>query len=235
MGNAFMQTDWDLVRARANATARQLRAKGVTVSDFSPLPPIPTSQIVEFSDETGISLPTDFVELVTKFAGGWNFYWSLCIEEFGQWLKPPYFVGNFGGNSEVPFIGATREQTLLDQYRSFQNEIKNTYLSDPQTLELMPFVFPLHTWEGGGGDYTVLRLDTSPARIYYLDHEMMWPINDKHLVGSGFREFVLGWSNLGFPQFEYYSCWVDQRTKQPDDKSPNAQKWRNWLGDTEAA
>ena len=235
MGNAFTVSDWDLVRTRASTTASQLRAKGATVWDFAPLPPVPQSQLDDFSRKTGLALPLDFADLLTKFAGGWKFYWCLNVKKTDKWLKPAVFMGNFGGNAEVPFIGATTEGTLFDQYQGFQSEIHDTYLDDPETLRVVPALFPLHGWDGGGGDYTVLRLDVSPARVYYLDHEIAWPVDDEHALGTEFREFVLGWSNLGFPQCEYHSCWVNPESRQPDDKSANADVWRKWLADPNAA
>lgn len=235
MGNAFSTSDWDFIRSRAMTTGAQLQAKGATVWDFAPLPPIPRSQIDHFTRKTGFTLPGDFVDLLTKFAGGWKFYWGLYVKKTGAILESPVFMGNFGGNAEVPFIGATKKETLLDQYQSFQSEIQGSFFGDPETLKLIPALFPLHTWDGGGGDYTALRLDVSPARVYYLDHEIGHPIDDEHAIGSGFREFVLGWSNLGFPQCTYHSCWVNSQTRQPDDASANADIWRKWLADPNAS
>jgi hypothetical protein len=81
MGNAFTISDWDLVCTRAATTAAQLRAKGATVWDFEPPPPVPQSQIEEFRRQTGLALPGDFTDLLTKFAGGWKFYWCLGLEK----------------------------------------------------------------------------------------------------------------------------------------------------------
>jgi hypothetical protein len=92
-----------------------------------------------------------------------------------------------------------------------------------------PALFPLHTCDGSGGDYTVLRLDVTPAKVEYLDHELAGPVDDEHTIGIGFREFVLGWANLGFPQCEYHSCWVNPQTRQPADTSREADVWRGWL------
>ena len=73
MGNAFTASDWELVRTRAITTAAQLRAKGATVWDFALLPPVPRSQLDDFTHQTGFALPGDFADLLTKFAGGWEF------------------------------------------------------------------------------------------------------------------------------------------------------------------
>jgi hypothetical protein len=235
MANTFTASDWELIRKRAASTATQLRAKGATVSEFQPLPPISQQQLNQFARETGLVLPGDFSDLLTKFAGGWNFYWSLHVKHNKIWLKPTASVGTFGGNGEVPFIGASKDQTLLDLYRSFQTDIHGTYLDDPDTLKLIPTLFPLHGWDGGGGDYTVLRLDVSPACVYYLDHEIGWPVDNEHVIGRGFREFVLGWANLGFPQCEYHSRWVNPETRQPDDLGSKAESWRKWLSDPSLA
>lgn len=169
MGKAFTASDWELVRVRATAVGAQMRAKGATVWDFAPLPPVRKAQLDQFTRQTGLAMPGDFADLLTKFAGGWKFYWNLSVKKTDSWLKPPVFMGNFGGNAEVPFIGATAKETLLDRYHAFQFNIRNSYLDDPGALKVVPALFPLHTWDGGGGDYTVLRLDVSPARVYYLD------------------------------------------------------------------
>ncbi|HEX5245131.1 MAG TPA: hypothetical protein VFW23_17865 [Tepidisphaeraceae bacterium] len=234
MSKEFTSADWEFVEARANATAAQIRAKGATADDFAALPPIPQSQIDDFARATGYALPPDFVDLVTKFAGGWKFYWSLSLKNSNVWAKVPVDMGSFGGNAEVPFIGATAKNSLLDLYRSFQSEICASYLNDQSTIELLPALYPLHSWDGGGGDYTVLRLDVEPSRVYYLDHEIMWPIDDEHMIGRGFKEFVLGWANFGFPQCEYHSCWVNPQTQEPDDRSAKAETWRKWLADPKA-
>jgi|GEM_PF-2594328 len=256
MSKEFTSADWEFVKARANATAAQIRAKGATADDFVSLPPIPQSQIDDFARVTGYALPPDFVDFVTKFAGGWKFYWSLSLKNSNAWaevpvdmgsfggnaeptlgnphMETPVDMGSFGGNAEVPFIGATPKTSLLDLYRSFQSEMGASYLNDQSTIELLPALFPLHSWDGGGGDYTVLRLDMKPARVYYLDHEIMWPIDDEHIIGRGFKEFVLGWANFGFPQCEYHSCWVNPQTQEPDDHSAKAETWRKWLADPKA-
>jgi hypothetical protein len=158
MGNAFTQVDWDLIRTRAGTVAAQLRAKGAEVWDFEPLPPVPRAQLEEFTRKTRIVFPSDFVDLVTNFAGGWNFSWCLCETKTGKWLKSPVFMGNFGGNAEVPFIGASTDETLLDRYESFQDEIRNSIhnrnscLEDSEMLRLLSALFPLHTCDGSGGD-----------------------------------------------------------------------------------
>lgn len=232
MGNAFTSSDWAMVQTNASTTAAQLRAKGAAVGDFTRLPPVPESQLVDFTRETGLAFPSDFADLVTKFAGGWKFDWCLHVKKTDRWLKPPAFVSNFGGNSEVPFIGATAAETLLDRYWAFQARIHSTYLDDPDTLKVMPALFPLHSWDGGGGDYTVLRLDVSPSRIYYLDHEAEWAVNA--VIGEGFREFVLDWASLGFPECAYYRAWLNARTQEPIESRLKAERWRKWLADPHA-
>lgn len=233
MGNTFTASDWEFVRTRATATAAQVRAKGATVWDFAPLPPIPHSQLDNFTRETGFTLPADLAELVTRFAGGWKFYWCLHVKTMDKFLIPPVDMGQFGGNGDVPFIGATADETLLDRYRSFQSDIRK-YLDDPETLKVIPSLFPLHRWDGGGGDYTVLRLDMSPARVYYLDHELMWPVDAEHVIGVGLREFVLGWAHLAFPSCDSHDCWVNPLTREPDANSSKADMWRKWIADANA-
>jgi hypothetical protein len=194
---------------------------------MDPLPPIPLSQVQAFSRATGHTLPPDFVDLVTKFAGGWNFYWALSRED-DTWLEPPVYMGEFGGNGEVPFIGATTETTLLDLYNNFQDEIRKGWRLNDDTKAILPALFPLQSWEGGGADFLVLRLDVSPAQVLYLDHEGAWRGT---VIGAGFREFLLGWANLGFPELASHESWAS--SGRPQDTGPAADQWRAWLANPE--
>ena len=100
---------------------------------------------------------------------------------------------------------------------------------------MLPSLFPVHLFEGGGGDYLVLRLDVTPAKVYYLDHELVWQVDEDHVIGIGFGEFILSWANLGFPGCEYHSCWVNPQTHCLDGGSPNALAWLAWLAEPSAA
>ena len=225
MGNTFTQADWEHVRARAVTVAGQLCAKGADVWDFEALPPVEQGQLDQFTRATGLALPNDLADLLTRFAGGWTFAWSLGFEE-----NPPVCMGTSGGNAEVPFIGATAASTLLDRYTAFQAEIRQGYRLEAGTEAMLPALLPLHTWDGGGGDYTVLRLNVTPAEVLFLDHERAWRAT---VIGTGFRDFVIGWANLGFPQTAYHFTWV--ASGRPDDASPTAERWRAWLADTSTA
>jgi hypothetical protein len=233
IGSTFTGSDWDLVRTRADATAAQLRAKGATADDFRPLPPVPESQLVDFNRQTGFSLPGDFAGLVTKYVGGWWFDWTMWRRDSDDRLRPPVRFGDRGGNAEVSFIGVTAKTTLLQLYEELRFEVRMR-ADDPSIVDGIRVLFPLHLFDGGGDDFTVLRLDVSATRIYYLDHEYGWMADDQHMRGLGFREFVLAWSNLGFPACEPYELWVNPETRTPDDSSPKAEIWRKWLADPHA-
>jgi len=240
MGSAFTKTDWEFVRNRAISIKAQLRAKGQPVDhflpgDFEPLPHIPMSQIEEFYSQTGYAFPNDFVDLVTKFAGGWRFYWSLCISQTPfKCLEPPVYLGNFGGSSEAPFIGASKDNTLLKIYGEFQRNLSQHYRRPSEQIEIDPALFPLNDFEGGEGDMTVMRLDRIPTEIHFLDHEGGHCVYEKDLIGLGFREFVLSWADLGFPGCDYHRSWVNRQTHQPDHLSAKANAWRAWLADPNA-
>ncbi|MDQ2686834.1 MAG: SMI1/KNR4 family protein [Armatimonadota bacterium] len=235
MADNFTAADWNHLQERASTLTGQLQAKGVTVEPFNPMPPIPRSQVDDFEEQTGLRLPQDFVDLVTQFAGGWRFYWNLEVQADRRWLRPPAYMGDFGGNSEVPFIGASEGCPLLKLYNTFQEEIRDDAPDDPDTLAALSAMFPLHLTDGGGGDYTVLRLDTSPVEVVYLDHESRRRLGDNRILGHGLSAFLRRWANLSFPQCEYHHSWVDASRREPDDESLRAQEWGAWLSNPSAA
>lgn len=229
MGSKFSQADWDFVTQTALAISRQLLAKGATVQPFRPFPPIPSEQIEEFTSVTGLVLPQDLTEFLTEFSGGWTFYWSLFSTAKDEFIQPPVTMGNFGGNSEVAFIGAAEGDSLLRRYQEFQAEIHDTYVDDPATLEALPAMIPLHAWDGGGGDYTVLRIDKSPAEVLYLDHETAWEIGQAGVLGTGFREFVLRWAEAGFLQMQYHLGWLNSHAQDEARATADDARLRAWL------
>ncbi|MFO0891418.1 MAG: SMI1/KNR4 family protein [Isosphaeraceae bacterium] len=234
---AFTDADWQHLTARLNRVASCLKAKGATVWAPEFLPPIGRSQVDDFEAQTGLRFPEDLVDLVTKYTGGWKFYWNLCVETEGRWLEPPSRLANFGGNAETHFVGASQRETLLDCYRTFQEQIHETYLvdsGDPETLRLMPKVFPLLVCEGGGADTLVLRLDTDPAEVVYLDHEYVYEIDEEHVLGRGLGEFLRRWADVGFPECGELDDLIDAPTRQIDGASQRAQDWLRWLDDPSA-
>jgi hypothetical protein len=137
-------------------------------------------------------------------------------------------MGDDGGNSEVPFIGATATETLFDRYQAFQSEL-GPLVDYTDSLRALPALFPLHSYEGNNGSYAVLRLDVSPARIYYLYGSLGCPLDDEYWIGTGFREFLMRWSHLGFLAIHNCQHWVNFSTHQPDDAGAKAEAWRKWL------
>jgi len=228
MSDRFSEQDWSMVRERLNDVAAQFKSLGATVWPAELFPPVAEAQIKEFEASTTLSLPQDFADLVTRFAGGWKFYWCLARPKSDDWLKPPVFMGNFGGNGEVPFIGATASDTLLSLYRELQAEVTES-IDDPESQAIVRASFPLHLFDGRGGDYTVLRLDTDPTEVLFLDHEAGWEVREDHVIGRGFRNFLLRWAEIGFPQTEYYNSWLDEEARLPDNASEKAETWLAWL------
>jgi hypothetical protein len=175
---------------------------------------------------------------VTRYAGGWRYYWNLGVGpkyKIERWLKPPVFVGDFGGNGEVPFIGASPARPLLEVFTEFQVELDDYGPEEPEMREIARKSFPLHTFEGGGGDKVVLRLDLDPARVCLLDHEAGWEFRDEFIICDGFGEFLTGWATLGFPECEDYSQWVDAERRRPMSSGPKFEAWLAWLADPAAA
>jgi hypothetical protein len=233
MGDHFTKADWEHVLERATALTKALRAKGGSVEEeFTPWPRVPRSQVDALQAKMGFALPQDFIDLVTQFASGWSFSWSLAVEGINDWLKAPVYLGDSGANN-MRFLGASAAEPLVETYTGFQRmfDLLEPYWLrfDPATRHLLPALFPLSFREGCRDNFTALRLDVSPARIYYLEDRFEWAPVDESIIGSGFREFVLGWANLGFPAPEHSHSWVDPITRQPDDQGEKAMAWWRWL------
>jgi hypothetical protein len=134
MADNFTREDWYHVRSQADLMAVRLRAKGIRTFGIEPLPPVDRQQGREFYQATGKTLPLEFINLVTKYAGGWAFQWSLSIDEWSFDVDdaPAEF-----GCGEV-FIGVSSTNTILSEYTTFQNRIPARSRSDAT-----PFLFPL--------------------------------------------------------------------------------------------
>jgi hypothetical protein len=240
MNDAFAESDWKALNDRMAWVEGRVHAKGGSVEGPIMLPPVDAKQVEAFTAATGLRLPQDLVDLVTRFAGGWSFSWMLYDREADREIAPPLEsrISIFGGNSEVPFVGATRDETLLDLYRQFQEQIGDTFFvddGDERSRELMPSVFPLHFCEGGGADYTVLRLDTSPCEVVFLDHDAVYAIDDEHVIGRGLGDFLRRWAAVGFPSCEYLlDGVVDPERGVIDEAAPVVRDWLRWLDDPEA-
>jgi hypothetical protein len=231
---AFTASDWQHLTSQMAWVEGRMRAKRLTVDSPQFLPPIPGSQVEAFTRETGFLLPDDLIDLLTKFAGGWSFYWCLCAEAEDRWPEPAGYVSTFGGNGEVPFIGASRENTLLSLYNEFQHLLQRTMLVEPEfahTMKVMTAVLPLYSCEGGGGDFTVMRLDTSPCEILFLDHADCYDIHSKSIIGRGLTDFLRRWANIGFPSCDHIASHVDRTSGCINSQSAEVQKWLGWLSD----
>jgi hypothetical protein len=125
-------------------------------------------------------------------------------------------------HSEVPFIGATSDNPLITISTSFQEDIQYCEVAN-STLDILPALFPLYTYEEGGADYTVIRLDRDPAEVVYLDHELNYEITDEQIIAKSFALFLRRWANMGFP-----SC-QNLRDGRLNGGSPENKTWWAWL------
>jgi hypothetical protein len=218
----FTEADWQLVCERAATLVEQLGAKGARARPMRPLPPMRPEWVGEWEKETGLRLPADFVDLLTKFAGGWWFHWDLYSAQKGVRLQPPVCPARSGGNPEVPLLGC---------YSEFQVTLNETPIEDEETLAVQKAFYPLYEFEGGGGDYLVLRLDKTPAEVVYLDHEKDWAVGEEQIICRGFGEFLRRWARMGFPACSSFENWVNPQTRMPDDESDQVKAWWAWLAD----
>ncbi|MCO6449239.1 MAG: hypothetical protein J5I90_00495 [Caldilineales bacterium] len=233
------KTIWDKWISNLNWISERISANGGEVEGLEILSPIPLSQVDEFNRLTGLSLPEDFVETITKFAGGFYFAWSL-YEASGDsdWSFPWR-----GGNWDVPFIGASKAKPLIEVYNEFQNGfltgsynwIHRVEFDDNEDILLtratLRQCFPLYLDCGGGGDFLVLRLDTDPSQILYLDHEWGFSVSGRAILGYGFVDFVTLWSNLGYPEVDRYSIFFDEERWTINDETEMALEWISWLNE----
>lgn len=236
MGDSWEKADWEFVEGRIRTVQSQLRAKGARIFEYQPLKPIPGQQLAAVEKKAGHLFPPDFVDLVTKFTGGWKFGWGLVKAE--KWTEPlktiPPFAGTFGGNAEVFFIGGSAKTPLFQHYDYLQKQMIEWDFSGELDRNIARALFPLHTFEGGGGNFSAIDLRSTPTRVYYLDHEIAHCMDEEHLIGVGFREFVMAWARLGFPELGTYSCFTNSTTHLPDDSTPEAKAWLEWLADPKA-
>ena len=233
------KTTWDKWISNLHWISERILAKGGEVEGPELLPPIPLSQVDEFKRFTGLSLPKDFVETVTQFAGGFWFAWSLY--EVRCTLRQEFPLR--GGNREVPFIGISETKSLIEVYSEFQDEcltgacnwIHRSEFDDNEDILLtrvtLRYCFPLYSFCGGGGDFLVLRFDTEPSQILYLDHEWGFSVNGRAILGCGFADFVTAWSNLGYPEVDRYSVFFDEGRGAISDETEMARDWIRWLNE----
>ncbi len=240
----FTESDWRYLQTQMAWIEDRLRAKRAHVIPCKFDPPIPMSQVEAFRRETGLDLPEDFVTLTTQYCGGWSHWWSLCQKQENgrdKWLEPSHYLGKFGGGDE-PFIGASQERTLVNIYNQFQREIRRTWIANsPEglaTIENLKSIFPLQFALGGGADYAVLRLDTSPAQVEILDHELSYKTTlPDTIVGHGLGNFLRDWAYVGFVSANYMSL-INKPVQAADPKeqvAATAADWVRWLNSDEAA
>jgi hypothetical protein len=77
----------------------------------------------------------------------------------------------------------------------------------------------------------VLRFDTEPSQILYLDHEWGFSVNGRAILGYGFADFVTAWSNLGYPEVDRYSVFFDEGRGAISDETEMARDWIRWLNE----
>jgi hypothetical protein len=227
MEEAFTQDDWLQITDRVVAVSYFLRQKKCDVNLFRALPPVEKSQVGEFQRKTGLRFERDFQDFVKSCAGGWRFSLSLFLDNKSGPLEPPVKMGTFGGNSNADFIGASENFTLLQAYEEFQTIARDSYIENEETLAILPALFPLQLSEGGGADFTVLRLDMKPAEVHFLSHDEDYALRENSsLLARGFRQFLLRWSSLGFLSLEHVGAGEDDPVK--------TRAWWDWLSDPTA-
>src|SRR5687768_4952952 len=119
MADNFTREDWYHVRSQADLMAVRLRAKGLRTFGIQPLPPVDRQQGREFYHATGKTLPLEFINLVRKYAGGWSFQWSLSTDEWGFDVEDAPAAHGCGD----VFIGVSDTNTILSEYKRFQEQI----------------------------------------------------------------------------------------------------------------
>ena len=207
-------------------------AKGGRVDQIVVFPPTSQSTVESFEQEIGFPLPADFVAMLLRETGGFRFAWS-----FGSAAVPNYAVRS-GGNAEVAFVGLEEFGSLAAIYRDFQNRLKRTYLYSPDhdndrdflfTRRVLSRCFPLYRDYSSEGDYLVLRCDVEPAEVLFLGHELAYATNGRSVVGRGYRDFLDNWSQLGFPQFDTHSRFINVATGCLDHTIEASLEWKAWL------
>jgi hypothetical protein len=239
MSREMSQKVWDRWQSNLHWVIERILLKGGKVREPEILPPIPVSEVDEFETVTGLCLPKDFADMVVNFGGGFGVAWSL-YNVYDQNRDVLIRASARGGNWEVPFIGATERTSLLDLYHKFQHDFHTVcswifsrdFDDDEDTQEcrrVIPHCFPLYLDGGGGGDYTVLRIDTDPAQILHLDHEWCFCVRGRAVLGSGYADYVTRWSTLGYPEVNGYSDFYSEEIRTLDVAGKTAKFWMQWL------
>lgn len=226
------QQAWDRWQNNMHWVIERIMLKGGEVQEPETLPPIPASQVEEFESVTSLSLPKDFVDMVVNFSGGFRFAWSL----YNVYERYRDVSVKRGGNWEVSFVGASKTASLLDLYHKLQSLcgwIFHPKFEDDKDIQesrrVIPHCFPLYLDCGGGGDYMVLRIDTDPAQILYLDHEWGYSVRGRAVLGRDFADYVTRWSSLGYPEVDGYSDFYNEELGTLDVAGRTAQFWLEWL------
>jgi hypothetical protein len=178
----------------------------------------------------GLKLPESFRQLLS-LTGGFRFDWEL--------ESPPYDYLQYGGNSEVGFIRASEELTLVEAYRFFQEHYEGYDVEDESQIAMIRRCFPLYLTDLAGNALAV-RLDTDPLQVHILQSELAWHISedssgdDRSLVGLGLPEFLLHWASLGCPSTENLSEVVEACGGETlDANSAGGRAIREWLSSQE--
>jgi len=195
-------------------------------------PPVPGAQVNELRNATGISLPDDFAEWLTKHCGGFDMWW--VFDE----LDTPLGRCFSGGCSEAPFIDAYEGKTLLGLFNDLQEQLRHTYLYNEQydddehvvgIRECLKHCFPLSFMFSMSGDMLALRCDVEPAHVVFLDHERKFRTDGEAIVGIGFSDFMNRWTQVGCVEFDTYSALINKETRLLDETLPIAQEWIKFL------
>jgi hypothetical protein len=231
---------WKQCLSNIEKTLAQFEAKGADVYPLEVLPAAPDGQVEEFESKTGLTLPDEFKALM-KLAGGFRFDWSLNVSGTDEYLVPPIMNIDYGGSTELPFIGASDEVSLLELYEDFQEHYSGYNVSEPEQVEIIRNSFPLCVWDGDGNALG-MRLDTDPVEIHCLEAEGCWRVCstprrpvEGSLVGKGLTDFLVQWTAVGSPAINSM-LWFLQASGDTafDANSEGIAPWLDWLADPNA-
>jgi hypothetical protein len=225
MSERFSRDDWHYVRSQADLTAVRLRAKGIWAGGFDRLPAVEQRQYVDFTRATKLELPQDLVHLLIKFSGGWTFEWRLARGTPPRDVNVPAAPSRLG--LREMFVGVSDRRTILDYYRAWQSWQFQEY------ADTMNHHFLL-SGEGPMVDCLALRFDVQPAQVVLLDHEFGFDPAQSKVICRGFREFVLAWATLGFPDWYDLPKLPSAARGQLAADDEFGRAWQAWLADPTA-
>lgn len=191
------------------------------VEDLTIKPKVSIEEVNLLMKKLNIKLPNDFIEVITNFSSGVNFYFQIEDSELEEGFEGIFSAGYEG------FWSFEDLEILKENYEEWI-EICFNDLSDEDN-QIWQNKIPIINVANGDLIAFDIKQDSDTYPVVYLSHEL-GEMHGKRL-GCNFIDFITRWSNLGCfgPedwQFEPFYNEEDNILEIDNDK---VYKWKQWL------